>query len=783
MNTHAQLLAAFVSPALATAGVAAVAAPILIHLLARRRFKRIRWAAMDFLIDAERRNRRRVRLEELILLALRCLAVLFVGLMVARPFLSAGGIASAWGGSRRTERILVLDDSFSMGYESADGTPFSRAKSAVRRLVESFRRDTPDDAVTILRMSAPTSPVVAGAYLDPERVEETLARVEALSPSQQSIELGDVFKGLAEVLSRDAGTVNAAVYVISDFQRRDWAPRESSSGTVTDGAMTAPLRAWAGKDRGLRMLLINVGQADAANLAVVGLGLQGGQPVAGTTASVRATIANFARRPAENLQLSLVAGHRPQTAKTLPSLGEFQQASLDVEAEFLRAGDESVRVEIPRDALPIDNVRYAAVDVVSAIRVLVVNGEPSADEYEDEVALLRTALRPEGEVFSGQEVVVADEAGLETANLSGYHAVILANVYRVSAPAVEALERFVGGGGGLMVFLGDQIDASSYNAEMFRGGDGVLPAEMGDVIRPTEPSHLVMTDRLHPAMRAMGGADDPLGIGQIPFYAYYACTPMADSATESGVSGRDEREPHFEISNLRSEISNQSVGDAHPAAGGARVVARFGDADEHPAVIECAFGAGRVLLIATSADKEWNAWPDHPTYLPIMTELLRHVSRGGGGEVDRWVGSHIEFPLDPALFESDVIVRAPGYPNEPEATVTAVSAAGGGGLQIRWEHAGSAGVYQFALRRRDGGETIRLAAVNVDPTESDLTMAADELLGRTMGGVPFEYVRVLDQLAGAAGEAKTELWTPFLLAAMAALMAEQSLAWWWGRKR
>ncbi|MEI8346249.1 MAG: hypothetical protein WCG27_02195, partial [Pseudomonadota bacterium] len=51
------------------------------------------------------------------------------------------------------------------------------------------------------------------------------------------------------------------------------------------------------------------------------------------------------------------------------------------------------------------------VDVVNAIRVLIVNGKPSADEYEDEVALLRTALRPEGEVFSGQEIVVESGAG------------------------------------------------------------------------------------------------------------------------------------------------------------------------------------------------------------------------------------------------------------------------------------------------------------------------------------------------------------------------------------
>ena len=767
------MLAAFVSPVLATAGAVAVSAPILIHLLARRRFKRIRWAAMDFLIDAERRNRRRVRLEELILLALRCLAVLLVGLMVARPFLSPGGIAAAWGGSQRTERVMVLDDSFSMGYESPGGTPFAHAKTAVRRLVESFRRDAPDDSVTILRMSSPTNPVVAGAYLDAEQVEATLARVEALAPSQQAIELADVFKGMAEVLSRDAGAVNATVYFLSDFQRRDWSPSEQTENAAADGMITAPLRNWAGRDRGLRVVLVNVGQEDAANLAIVALDLHGGQPVAGTTSPVRATVANFARRPVENLQLSVEAGHRVQATKTIPSLSEFQQVAVDVDAEFIRAGDESLGVEISADALPIDNARYAAVDVVNAIRVLVVDGEPSADEYEDEVGLLRTALRPEGEVFSGQEVVVVDETGLETTSLSGYHAVILANVYRVSTSAVESLERFVRAGGGLMVFLGDQVDAQSYNAELFREGSGVLPAELGEVIRPNESSHLVIVDRLHPALRALGGTDDPLGISQVPFDQYFACT-VPDEKSPTTDEGEGALVPT--MGGNRQPSNNASQGSA-------RVIARFSDAEEHPAIIERTLGAGRVLLIATSADKEWNAWPNHPTYLPIMTELLRHVTRGRGGEMDRWVGSRIEFPLDSSAFEPDVIVRPPGYPNEPEAAVTAVPAENGEGMQIRWEHTESAGIYQFAMRRRDGGEAIRLAAVNVDPTESDLTMVRDEVLPRTMSGIPFEYVRGLEQLAGAAGEAKTELWTPILVLAMVALMSEQSLAWWWGRRR
>ena len=97
-SVNPSILAALVSPSLFVGGAAAIAAPILIHLLARRRFKRIRWAAMEFLIHAERRNRRRIRMEEWILLALRCLAILAIALIVSRPFIRSGSFVSSLGG-------------------------------------------------------------------------------------------------------------------------------------------------------------------------------------------------------------------------------------------------------------------------------------------------------------------------------------------------------------------------------------------------------------------------------------------------------------------------------------------------------------------------------------------------------------------------------------------------------------------------------------------------------------------------------------------------------------
>ncbi|HRX84711.1 MAG TPA: BatA domain-containing protein, partial [Phycisphaerae bacterium] len=230
------MLAALLNPALFWGGAAAVSVPILIHLLARRRFRRIRWAAMAFLVDAEKRNRRRVRIEELILLALRCLAVFLIGLFIARPFMKATGIAAVLGGSERTERIFLLDDSFSMGYVSEGRTALDRAKEGVTNLVHRLREHAPGDTVTLLRTSEPRSPVVLGALLDDKQIEQLLARLEAIEPSQQALSVSECLDAVEQLLKRDAGTMGAALYVLSDFQRIDWV----SSGSAGAGAKSAP---------------------------------------------------------------------------------------------------------------------------------------------------------------------------------------------------------------------------------------------------------------------------------------------------------------------------------------------------------------------------------------------------------------------------------------------------------------------------------------------------------------------------------------------------------------
>src|SRR5262245_43753276 len=100
----------FLNPFYMVAGGALVSSPILIHLINRMRFRRIRWAAMEFLLKSQKRNRRRLIIEQLILLLLRCLLVLLAAILVARYVGPALGLTPT--GS--STHVLLIDDTLSM---------------------------------------------------------------------------------------------------------------------------------------------------------------------------------------------------------------------------------------------------------------------------------------------------------------------------------------------------------------------------------------------------------------------------------------------------------------------------------------------------------------------------------------------------------------------------------------------------------------------------------------------------------------------------------------------
>jgi len=811
----APILAAFVSPALFYAGAAAVSLPILIHLLARRRFKRIRWAAIEFLLQAEKRNRRRVRLEELILLLLRCLAVVLVALLVARPFFRPEGLAGLLGGAQQTERIFLLDDSFSMGLESGDGTVFDRAKRAVVQLVKLLSEQSPQDVVTVVRTSAMESPVAAGVFLDPRQTEDLFARLEGLKVSERAMSVTDVFQSVRRALDDQPDTINVTLYVVSDFQRKDWlaaggwlneaaarkdlsltvaarmvgdsnsgagapSPAPQEAGATAGASPIATLADWAGANRGLSLVLVDVGAADAQNVAVTGIEAARSRIVAGVSSNVRASLSNFTPLP-RSADLDISIGSIAQATVTVPEVQPADTTEVAVPISVVRPGSNWVRVAAPQDALPVDDARTLVFEAVESIRVLLVDGEPSADTYRDEVSLLRTAIRPPGEVFSGNDVTVIDEAELEDTRFDEFDVVVLANVYRVPGATADALGRFVRDGGGLALFLGDQVDADAYNATLYADGGGVLPAQLNE--RRTAPAggvRLEAGDVSHPIVQIYGGAENPF-VQNIYFEQYFACTAAGG---EEGTEGRRDEGTKEEGTEARRHEGTKEEGtdSSSLAPRRAQVIARFADGDGTPAVIERVLGRGRVVLFTSSCDLEWNDWAKDPSFVVTALELVQYLSRGGGVEADLRVGSPIELPIDPGRFEPLVRVRTPAYPAEAEVDVAAAPDAEGQGFRLRWEQTETSGVYQFVLTTRSGEEAIRAVAVNLDPVESDPSRASEAELRRALPEMPFTFVAGLDSLQEAGEEARRELWRTVLLAAVLVLMGEQFLAWYFGRR-
>src|SRR5436190_14388639 len=115
-DVFAVLAFGFVTWSFFWAGLAAVSIPIIIHILNRRRFKTVTWAAMEFLLRAMRKNRRRLRFEQWVLLATRCLLVLLLGMALARP-LGCENAAIALMGGRAGMSVIVIDNSYSSAYE------------------------------------------------------------------------------------------------------------------------------------------------------------------------------------------------------------------------------------------------------------------------------------------------------------------------------------------------------------------------------------------------------------------------------------------------------------------------------------------------------------------------------------------------------------------------------------------------------------------------------------------------------------------------------------------
>ena len=279
-----------------------------------------------------------------------------------------------------------------------------------------------------------------------------------------------------------------------------------------------------------------------------------------------------------------------------------------------------------------------------------------------------------------------------------------------------------------------------------------MPATIEELITaPPGGVRLAISEQNDPIVQALAGTDNPL-TRRLAFDRYFALTAR----------------------------------NAHPIIP-TKVLASFEDGLGSPAIVEHPLGGGRVLLVATSGDREWNNWPQDPSYVIFCLEAARALARLQQAPLSWPPGSGVPFfPLrigiqpdeDPERATLYKITAADATPIE--LTIEAGDQTGLAGLRL--PAFTETGTYQLTIPRHSGPDRKRLIAVNLDPEESDLAVADLQQLRQALAPLEFEYLTSLDELEMLSQAGRGELWPGLLIAVLAVLMTEQFLAFWFGKR-
>ncbi len=567
-------------------GLGLASIPLIIHLLFRRKFRRIEWAPMRYLKLTIQRNRRRIQIEQLLLLLARTALILLLVFMIARPIVNAAGIGRWLGGDTRTSHILVLDDSLSMGLSSGGRSAFDRAVELAVQAVEDVGRK---DRFTLVVSSRPKAPLLREVDLADRN--EALGLVRAQHPSETFTSWAATLLALDELIESSTYPTRT-VSIITDLRRAGW-----------EDDVAAPAK-WGG-DR-VRVRIIDVGAVPTRQIALDRLVQADRLALVGTPIRWEAVVRNASETPLDSLAATWLIDGMPSEV-ALPALAPGEVATVPLTAIFQEPGLHHVSLRLPPDDLPGDNQRWDVVNVRENLHLLLVDGEPSTEAFQGETDFLGLALSLAiGESRAFQVEIVTDAEWAVSAK-SDPDLIVLANVASLAPAQTELLKKLVEAGAGLIIFPGDQVDPDNYNRQLFRGGAGLLPAQL-DAPADETVAGLLLEENSPSAVDAL-------------------------RQLSAAVLERIKINKRYQV---------RLAADEDPQV---RILARWNDAASSPALIEKTVGRGRVLLWTITADKSWSDWPTEPSYVLAMRETAKAIARTDSETHELTAGEILRCPV------------------------------------------------------------------------------------------------------------------------------------------
>jgi len=746
-------------------GLAGVALPVFAHLISKRRFDVVHWGAMRFL-ELGQRTRRRIRLQDLLLLLLRMSLLALLALALSRPW-GTGRLLGALGSEVLHDYVFVLDGSTSMAWQGADSTPSAAGagpmqtphQQAVQWVFDALEELSPGDTVSLIDARNHPRRLLFPPTTDHKAVREALTKIaEPAGTSQLPQAIHEGLKILATTTN-----VSRRLVVLTDRQSLAWQPDDEFAWVQVD-----ELRKQSKTMPVIHPVFFGPQNHARTNFSVGRIELSRAVTVPEFPVQVRAMIRQSGgANPSVQKAVFLVDGQQIPGKFAEVTLLPDGEAIVEFDHVFPAEGNFLVSIALEPDLLPNDNRSQAIVSITSSLPVLLVDGDRQIDSTRSETFYLQSVFASSGINSPWIQAEVIPPHELNEARMAGQQVVFLCNIDKLSQRQWEGLRKFVRDGGGLVIAPGDKVLVNDFNQVDAHEKNPFLPARLQQLVQSQQQAtatagtidSLSLSAAWLQRFRQENGVDFTQSRNS-KWYRLEPIHPPASAATSQPGAAAIEN-PVKALAEFTGTSRPRKDADV-------QVLARFANGD--PWLLRRDYGYGSILQLAAPLDADWSTLPAKNDFVPFLHELVFSLTSSvSRRNVD--VGIPLLLSLKPGESAKDYVINGPGIieaPAEPEHR--------GRNAFAQFRQTVIPGLYSFQKKNDRGGIAQRFI-VDDDHRESNLSpLTESDWKSLTANGrlSPVETMRQVTAAAASEGP-HTELGWLLLLAVLVLLVSEVAL--------
>ncbi len=558
------------------AGLLAVAVPVIIHLMRRKKARAIDFSTLRFLREVHAKLSMRQKIREMLLMAARIALILLTVLAMARPVLR-GAISSGTADAPVT-MVFVVDNSLSMSTQIGGVSNLERARSILATHASDMKND--DRMAVITAVAMPTEDgAVVNAALPPGPILDSV-----VTELRQGYDSGDMVSAMkrADEMIAAAETPNRELYILGDMQFSTHEPLTSSKA-LPDFS----------RHQDLMVYYVDF-YGEEVRSAAPRKGYFKSGPPGSSEVTVVGEIVNYSRLSFD-VRLSISIDGKKVGEKSY-SLKPEERVPFDCEIRGAKEGFHECTVSLQGDDVPGDNDLCLSFFTAPLMKVLIVNGRPSTVSALDASWYFRCALDPrwkQGETGRAGIATSATTAEEFTPSmLDNCDVVALLDPLSIPATLRDSISSFVMAGGGLVLAPGPSSDVARIVPDLSAPGRQPLLAAkiLKQVTAPNEDGYFINFASL--------SLDNPVWSGIVEKSLQYLCN-----------------EPNESVFQLEADTGSAEW----------EVLAAFNNS--WPAIVSSRYGSGRIVQFAFPLDTSWSSLPLKPVF-PILCH--RAVNYAGG---------------------------------------------------------------------------------------------------------------------------------------------------------